>query len=309
MDVTALLSQMAVLFLVLAIGYVSGKSRLLPEEAGKILSRLVIHVAMPCTVLSSILAVEVTMSRRDAAVFFALTSLSFLVFFLIGLPLARLLKAPQKDRGLYVFLLVFSNVGFMGYPVVETLFGAHTAFYVTLYNIPFNLLLFSVGILLVSGDKSRISPKQIFLSTTLIASFLSVLFFVFDVSLPAVLTRTFSLVGQITTPCAMLIIGLTLSKIPIKSVFTEKRLYPLILVRLLIIPFVIAFICRPLTSDPEILGILTVQAAMPTGTAVVMFSLEYGGNDKLASKGVFLSTVLSLVTIPLVSFLATKFLL
>lgn len=309
MDISSLLSQMAILFLVLVIGYAAGKSKLLPEDAGKILSKLVIHVAMPCTVLSSVLAVELTMSRRDAAVFFALTSLSFLIFFLIGLPLARLLKAPLKDRGLYVFLLVFSNVGFMGYPVVETLFGAHTAFYVTLYNIPFNLLLFTVGILLISGDKSRVSPKQIFLSTTLIASFISVIFFVFDVSLPMVLTKTFSLVGQITTPCAMLIIGHTLSKVPIKSVFTEKRLYPLILVRLLVIPFLIALICRPLTSDPEILGILTVLAGMPTGTVVVMFSLEYGGNDKLASKGVFLSTVLSLVTIPAVSYIATKFLL
>ncbi|HHT17708.1 MAG TPA: AEC family transporter [Papillibacter sp.] len=309
MNISSVFSQMAVLFLVLIVGFITGKLRVLPDGADKILSKLVIHVAMPFTILNSVLSVDLSMSRRDAAVFFALVSLSYLIFFLVAVPLACLLRAPLKDRGLYICLLVFSNVGFMGFPVVESLFGAETAFYVTLYNIPFNLLLFSVGILLVSGDRSQIRPRQIFLSTTLIASFLAIIVFVFNISLPAVLTKTVSLIGQVTTPCAMLIIGITLSQMSVKSVFTEKRLYPLIFVRLILIPGVVALISRLFTADTQMLGILTVLAAMPTGTAVVMFSLEYGGNDKLASKGVFLSTLLSMVTIPIVSFFTDKLLL
>jgi len=307
MNIASVFSQMAVLFLALVVGYVTGRLKVLPDGADKTLSKLVIHVTMPCTILNSVLAADLTMSRADAAVFFALVLLSFLIFFLIGLPLARLLRAPENERGLYACLLAFSNVGFMGFPVVESIFGPQTTFYVTLYNIPFNLLLFSAGVLLISGDRRRIRPRQIF-STTVIAALLAIVIFVFNISLPGVLTKTISLIGQVTTPLAMIVIGLTLSQIPFGSVFTEKRLYPLIFTRLLLIPAVVALVSRLFTSDPDMLGILTVLSAMPTGTVVVMFSLEYGSNDKVASKCIFLSTLFSMATIPVVSYLTSQFL-
>lgn len=309
MNIASAFSQMAVLFLALVLGFISGRLKVLPDGADKILSKLVIHICMPFTIINSVLAADQSISRGDAVKFFALVALSFVIFFLIGLPLSRLLRAPEKDRGLYVCLLAFSNVGFMGFPVVEALFGAQTSFYVTLYNIPYNLLVFSVGVLLVSGDRSRIKPRQMFLSTTIFASLLAVVIFAFNITLPAVLSKTVSFIGQVTTPLAMIIIGLTLSQMPVVSVFTEKRLYPLILTRLFAIPAVVALVLRIFTADPVMLGILTVLAAMPTGTAIVMFCLEYDGNDKLASKCVFLSTLLSMATIPIVSYFASKFLI
>jgi predicted permease len=303
MNMTSVISRMAVLFIILAIGYLAAKMKVLTADSSKVLSKLVLYITLPCTVLSSVTSIPPAMKRSDALVFMLFVIISFAVMFLIAAPIPRLLRAPIKDRGLYCFIIAFANVGFMGYPVVAAIFGPDTAFYVTLYNIPFNLLLFTVGVLLMPGGSGKINARKVLLSPTLIASVIAVLIFVLERSLPGVVADAAALVGSMTTPCAMLVIGITLAAIPLREVFSELRIYPLVFIRLILVPVVLWLAFKPFMKDAVMLGILIVEAGMPTGTSVAMFSLEYGGNEKLASKSVFLTTVLSLATIPLLVFL------
>jgi predicted permease len=299
MNVSSILTQMAVLFIIMAVGYAANKWKVLTGESNKLLSKLVMNIAMPCTILHSVLSGEVTATGRDAAVFMLMSAVSFALFFLLAAFLPQLVRAPRDDRGILRYMVVFGTVGFMGFPVIQSIFGTGALFYVTIFNVVFCVLSYSVGILMVSGKDGKMNPMML-LNPTMIASVLTVVLFLTKPAVPGVLSDAVGLIGQLTTPSAMLVIGSTLALIPIKEVFGELRLYPLAAVRLLAAPVLTWFVLRLLISDPLMLGVLTVLAAMPAATNAAMMSMEYGGNEKLASKGVFLTTLLSLVTLPLI---------
>lgn len=298
MNMSAALSQMAVLFLILILGFIGNKAKILNTESNKLLSRLILNIAMPCTVLSSVMNGTVKATGNDVFLFMLFALISYAVTYLIAWPFPRLIRSPRQDDGIIRFLMAFGNIAYMGYPVIQSIYGSSALFYVTLLNIPFNLLLFSLGIILTSGKREKLNVK-LFLTPTMVASVISVLIYAFDVTMPKIVVDTSSLLGGMTTPGAMLVIGSTLAGIPFREVFTEKRLYPVVFAKLLVIPILTWLILRYLVHDPLVLGVLTVEAAMPTATAAAMLSLQYGGNDKLASKGVFLTTLFSVLTIPL----------
>ena len=302
MNMSAAVNQMAVLFITLALGFIGNKARILTADSNKLLSRLVLNISMPCTVLSSVMNGAARATGHDVLVFLLLTLVFYAVTFIFAWPFPKLARSTRADSGLLRFLLIFGNIAFMGYPVIQAVYGDGALFYVTLLNIPFNLMLFSLGIILTSGKKEKLSIR-LFLTPTMLASLVSVLIFALNITMPQVIVDTSALVGKMTTPVAMLIIGSTLAGIPFREVFSEIRLYPLMLIRLVVIPLVVWLALRFFVSDAQMLGILVLEAGMPTATAAAMLSLQYGGNDKLASKGVFLTTLFSVVTIPLLLFL------
>jgi predicted permease len=300
MNMPAILGQMAVLFLVLAVGYGANKLKVLTADSNKLLSRLVVNIAMPCTILNTVLGGQVTASGADAATFLALSFGAFALTFLLGVPLPRLLKAPKSDGGLYRFMIAFGNVGFMGFPVIQAIFGPGAAFYVMLFNIAFSVLCFSVGLVMVSGGSGNGKINfRLFINPTMIVSVLTIIIFYVRIPVPAVLKDTVGLISQMTTPAAMLVIGSSLAAIPFREVFSEVRLYPLALLKLILIPVLTFLIFRLFIKDTAMLGVLTALAAMPTASNATMLAMVYGGNEKLASKGIFLTTLLSVATIPL----------
>lgn len=291
-------SQMGVLFLVLILGYIGNKTKVLNAESNKLLSRLILNIAVPCTILSSVTDGSVTVTGHEALIFSIYVLISLALGFIIAWPVPRLLRSPREDDGIIRFLLTFGNTGFMGYPVIQALFGNGALFYVTLFGIPVNILLYSVGIIMASGTGQKLNFKKL-LTPTFIASIAAVLIFAFKIPFPKIIVTTTTLIGHITTPGAMLVIGSTLADIPFREVFSEKRIYPVAALKLIVLPVVIWLVFRFFITDPETLGILIVQAAMPTATVATMLSLQYGSNDKLASQGVLLTTLFSVVTIPL----------
>lgn len=296
---SAILNQMAALFLIMAIGYVANKLKVLTIEPSKMLSKIVMKITLPCLILSSVMGNDITLTNSEVGVF-VLASLSvYALGFFLSIFVPFLLHVPKTDSGLYRFMTVFANVGFMGFPIVYSIFGPSAAFYVALFNIPFSFLVFSVGIILVAGKGEKIDPR-LFINPTFIAAAISVLIFTLKISMPAVIVNTTELVGQITTPAAMLIIGSTLATIPIKEIFNEWRLYPFTVIKLILIPVLTCFMLNMFISNALMLGVLVVLSAMPVATNTTMICMEYGGNEQLASKSVFITTVLSMVTIPMI---------
>ncbi len=302
MNMSAIITQLAVLFIVIAVGYAANKWRVLSGDSNKLLSRLVINITLPCTILSSVLSGEITATGRDAAIFMLLTAAAFVIFFLLAAPLPNLLRVPAGDRGLFRFMAMFGNVGFMGFPVIQSIFGTGSLFYVTIFNIVFSVVCFSIGILMISGKGNKIRLMT-FVNPTMIVSILAVILFYLKLTVPAFISDSIKLVGQLTTPSVMLLIGSTLAMFPIKEVFTNLRIYPLIVVKLLIMPIITWLVMRLFVSDPLMLGVFMVLSGMPTATNAAMLSMEYGGNEKLASTGVFLTTLFSLGTLPLLIYL------
>ena len=299
-----IISQMAVLFVLLAVGYTAGKAKTLTSEGAKTLSKVVLFIATPCTILNSVMSGAVRISGGDTLFYLLMAFVVFFIAFLVAIPAARALcKGP--DRGLYCYMCVFGNVTFMGLPVSYAIFGPVSAFYVALLNIPFMLFSFSVGIYLIAGKNSKFNPMN-FLNPSLIAALISIPIAVTGLGFPVILTNAIGIIGNMTTPGAMLVIGATLSKIAFADVFKQWRLYPLTVFKLVVTPVVTWLVLRVFIIDELMLGVLVVLSGMPVAAASAMFALEYGGNEKVASSGVFLSTLLSGATIPLLVFLLLR---
>ena len=212
------------------------------------------------------------------------------------------MRIPIHQRGLYMFMTVFSNIGFMGFPVMKAIFGNEAVFYTAIFNMIFNFLVFTLGIVLINygtTNQFKLKAKNL-LSPGIISSLVAVIIYFSQIKMPTVLGSTFEMVGSITTPVAMMLIGSTLASINIKEVFTEFRIYPYTIIKQLLIPFIAYPILHYFISSPLVLGVALINLAMPVGNSAVLFANEYDGDVDLAAKSVFITTLISVFTIPLI---------
>lgn len=211
-----------------------------------------------------------------------------------------------EEGGVMRFMLVFSNLGFMGIPVAGAVFGPESIFYVSIFNLTFSILLFSVGVLMLRPDMGKYLDPKLFLNTGLIASVAGLILFVLQVHIPSPFADVFTLLGSTTTPpLAMVVVGALLATLPIEGIFTDKKIWAITLLRLCVIPIAVFLVLRPFVEGPFLLGVPVLLAAMPVAANAVMLAEEYHVDSTLASKGVFLTTILSLVTLPLITLLIT----
>ena len=303
MPIQAVLNQMIILFLLLAVGFLCGKLKIIDAATNKRLSVLITNVTQVALILASVMAVELRMSGLDLAILMLVSCGMYVLLGALAFLVPKLLFTPKRDVGTYRFMLMFGNTGFMGFRVIASVFGPEAVFYAALFNIPFNILVYSIGIMMLGGGgKSELSLKRI-LNPPLIASILALLIYISGIRFPTVIVDTMDTLGASTIPFAMLIIGVSLSQIPLKNIFSEWRLYPVVLVKLIAAPLLLRLILGGLVSNEIILGVSFVIAAMPVATNATLLTTMYGGNQSLASSGVFISTALSVATIPLLLYL------
>ena len=302
MDMPMIISQVAVLFILMGIGYAAGKAKVLTAEGNQILTKLVLGIAMPSMVLNAVISGGIEGTMGDVALFVPIMLLWFAIAHIIALPAAYALGGNKADRGLHGYIGAYANLGFMGFPVAYAIFGPEATFYVALLNVPITMLIFSVGVILIAGKGNKIDFK-ILLNPTLIMALVALLIFATGVRLPAVVTEVLRVTGGMTTPGSMLVLGASLSMVPVKDVFNNWRLYPIALVKLIVIPVVTWLVFRRIITNEFLLGLLVIMSGLPTGAMAVILSTRYGGNERTASSGVFLTTLLSAVTIPLLAFL------
>ena len=324
-----IISQMAVLFILIAAGYISGKIKMLTPEGVRTLSKVVINISTPCTIMNSVLGNTGSITGGKTAAFVLVVLIAYTLFSIIALPAAHILgKKPSErgrrgpggkelrdrgisarspdtgdsenhSRGLYGAMIIFGNVGFMGFPITYAIFGDDSVFYVAIFNIIFNMLIYTAGIIMISGKGRNVNPK-VLLNAILVSSIISFIIVFTGIKAPPVITETIRLTSNVNTPCAMLVIGATLAQISPKEVITKWRLYPVTLLKTIVVPFITWILFKQFITDPMLLGILVVLSGMPVAAAVAMIPIEYGGDASTASSAVFLSTVLSAVTIPLI---------
>ena len=211
------------------------------------------------------------------------------------------------SRGAYVCMLLFTNCGFIGFPVVQAIFGADAVFYASILNIPFYPCLYTLGVYLLSKDAADRGLGQAeialswrtFVSPCMVASVAAVVLALTGLKFPAVLTNTIGTIGNITTPGALLVIGISIAKQPLREMLGSAKIYLMSALRLIILPVLIWFVLHFFLYDQTILGVIVVTFAMPTATMVSMLADEYGSDQRATVQGVFLTTLFSMVTIPL----------
>ncbi len=302
MDITVIFMQMVQLFLVIGLGYILYLVKILDKDFNKKLTSLLLSVTTPALIISSVLSQDSQQSLSDVAIVFIAAIVIFGILPLVGWVIAKIVRTKKEQLGLYIFMTMFSNIGFMGFPVMKAIFGDGAVFYTAIFNMIFNLLIFSFGVLLMNyggAKKVKIRFKDM-LTPGVIASLIALLIYFTKLQVPGVVATTITMVGDITTPIAMILIGSTLATIPFKEVFTEIRLYPYTLIKQVILPILAFPILNACLSDPLILGVSLIVISMPVANSAVLFATQYNRDVSLAAKAVFMTTLLSIVTIPLI---------
>ena len=296
MNLSIVFAKMAMLVLIMLLGYLCARIGITGPEFNQRVTPLVMNVLLTATILNSVLSVP-DFTGRDIVDYVLVLTAATVLQVVMAWFLPR-----SEDVGATRLVTAFGNVGFVGLPVVAAIFGDEMVFFASLCNIPFNLALYSIGAAQLSGtDGARFDWRKV-LNMPVIATLLSVVLLLSRIHVPAVIADTISTLAGATIPLSMLIIGTSLGAISVRAALTDWRVYAVSAVRLLVCPLLTWLVLRPFVSG-VLLGIPVLLAACPSAMVVTALCLQYERSDAFASKCIFLSTVLSAVTIPLLIWL------
>lgn len=299
MEISSVLAKMAMLVLLMLIGYLGTKLHITGPESNKYVNPILLNLLLPATILNSVINVETTLSGLVILEYIGIATLMMFIMLAVSWLVPKLMRVRGDDAGVLSTLMTFMNNAFVGFPVVQAVFGTEAVFYASLSNIPFNTMLYTVGTAMLrgGGEKQKFNWRQL-LTVPLIATFLAVLLFLTHLHIPAVIADTISTLSAATTPVSMIVIGTSLGSIPLKKVFCDWRVYVAAFVRLLVCPIAVWLILQLFLSDTLMLGIPVLLAACPSAMIITALCLQHGKDEALSSEVIFMSTVFSAATIP-----------
>ncbi len=299
-----LLQQMIVLFLLMCVGFLCYKLKMITDEVSKKLSAIVVNIANPAMVLTGCMS-EDKIEGRELLLVAALVVIIYVVLVVLAMIIPALLKVDKKSRGVYQAMTIFSNIGFMGYPLVSALYGSGALLYASLFTIPYNILIYTFGVSAMSaGEKVSIresfSLKRV-LNVGVIACIITIIVYLLQLPVPGFIKTTTTYLSNLTAPLSMMVIGASLAVIDIKKLFTDGRMLLFSALKLLVIPVIGVLLIRQFVDNEVICGVCMVMLATPVGSMTAMLAQQYDGDYEMALKGVALTTVLSVITMPVVS--------
>ncbi|MCI9268157.1 MAG: AEC family transporter [Lawsonibacter sp.] len=310
MDLAILFSNLVGLFLLIGVGFFVVRSGLLPAEASKPMSTLLMKVTVPATIIHSMIRPFDPGFLRLGGCIFLIGAVIYPLFAGLSLALARLFQVPEGRRGMWCCCTTFCNNGFMGFPVALALFGEEGLTLTVILGIPFNLLLYSVGARMVCMDlpQSRsahpLSWGRAVFSVINLSMAIGLLLYFTQLPLPQALSAPLGYLSDATTPLSMIITGMNLSQGKAADILRDRDVFTASGTRLLLFPLAAWALIRLIPGvDPLIAGAALINLAMPAPAAAALLGEQYGGCTQLAARTVFLSSLLCIVTIPLVSLL------
>ena len=293
---------MLILLAIVIVGYVAGKLKYMGGDFDRRLSNIIIDITCPALILSSTMGGKLP----DRSLILPLLGISLLTYVLLAIAawtLPRWLTKKSEDRGTVGFALMFGNVGFIGYPIVGAIFGHEAVFYAAILNVVNTLSVFTAGVMLVNGERQRMAfQSKILVSTPMISAYLAILIVALGIdNIPSVISQPITMIGGITVPGALLIIGSSMSRLSWRMMLGSGVVYVTTAFRLLILPLLLYVIFRAMGFDSLVVNINTLVIAMPVATYGTILCLRYGRDTALITEITFISTLLSVLTIPLVA--------
>lgn len=299
---STVVNQVTILFIIMGIGFIAKKKNIIDEPTRRKLSELLLMVTMPAMILSSFQFEYSSEMLKNVLTILAFALSAHIISLFLGILLYR--RYPENIKRVLKFITIFSNCGFMGFPLLESLYGKTGVFYGSIYIAVYNLFVWTVGVMLFSGERDLKSIRKAVVNPGTIAVFMGMLLFVFSLRLPFPVAKALDMTGAMTAPLAMLIVGSILAGVDFKSLFSGFPLYYGVLIRNIILPLATAAILRVFGFDGVVYGVCVSVIAMPAGANTPIFAELYGGDSLFASKVVAFSTLFSIVSIPLILMVA-----
>ena len=318
------------------VGFGLKKGKLITASGEKTLSAVVVNAANPAMVLAASINKENTIQGMELLRTFGLILIVYVILIGLAWVLTRVLRVPIGQRGTYQNMTVFSNIGFMGFPLVSAMFGSEAMLYASLFVIPYNALIYTYAYVMMDRDRAdlrkvqaapsdrtsddeaagvtdettaeAVSAQSSALTTIrkifnigVIASILTIIIYLTRVPVPKFIESTVSHLSNLTAPLSMIVIGSSMADMKFKEMFTDVRLLIYSGLKLLLIPIVGVLLIRLTGADPLFVGVCMIMLGTPVGAMTAMIAQTHGSNAELASRGVALTTVLSVITLPIVS--------
>ncbi|MGB3990181.1 MAG: AEC family transporter [Acetivibrionales bacterium] len=299
----AVFNQVLILFLIMFVGFIAKKTGIINDAVSKKLSELLLKITNPLLVLSAFQMDFSPDIMNNVLLVFIFAVVANLVSILLG----QVLFVRQKDeiKKIMKFTAVYSNCGFMGFPVLESLFGRTGILYGSIYVAVFNIFLWTNGMAIFSSSEklNRDSIKKIVLNPGIITVLIGIVLFMLSIRLPGPVAEAVDLVGSMTIPLSMLIVGATVAGSRFKELFRGWDIYYITAVRLVLMPL-IAFAALKILGFPEMLmTICVLLIAMPAAATTTIFAELYDSDSVFASRVVVFTTLASIVTLPLMMLL------
>ncbi len=325
-----LLQQMIILFLLMMVGFGLKKTGLINTTGVKTLSAVVVNAANPAMVLAASINKENTIQGMELARTFGLILIVYVILIILAWVLTRVLRVPVGQRGTYQNMTVFSNIGFMGFPLVSAMFGSEAMLYASLFTIPYNILIYTYAYVMMDHDQADIrragatsgsasalnaaarsstvpagppiseTLKKIF-NIGMIASILTIIIYLTRVPVPKFIESTVTYLSNLTAPLSMIVIGASMADMKLRDMCTDVRLLIFSGLKLLLIPIVGVLLIKLTGASLLFVGVCVIMLGTPVGSMTAMLAQTHDSNAELASRGVALTTVLSVVTLPIVS--------
>ena len=287
---------MMTLFALVVVGYVAGKLGYLGGDFDRQLSRLVINITCPALILSSAMT-GVLPDRRLILPLLLISVITYAILTAIAFVLPKYLTKNKDDEGAIGFALMFGNVGFMGYPVVASIFGHEAVFYAAVLNVVNTFAVFTIGTILITGKgeiKGKRFQKKVLYSTPMLAAYLTMAIVALEIN---------NIPEAISGPAALLIIGSSMSNLPLRSLLGNRSVYATTLFRLALLPIGIHFLMGVLGFSPLVVNINTLVIAMPVATYGTILCLKYEKDTTMITRVTFITTLLSMLSIPALTLL------
>ncbi len=308
--------QFLILFALIGVGLVAKRSKIISNNMNQDLGNILIYISMPSLIFSSL--ADFTFSPQilqEGAYLLGIALALYVIMIGVSYLLPRLLASPGKKRDLFQFALVFGNTGFLGFPVAYVAFGEQGIFYMAVCDIFFSIFVWTFGVMVLSRHAREDEPvdfahsaKHMLLqikNPNIIAIILGLIVFTLQLPIPATMMHLFEILGSLTTPLSMMFIGSMLGDISPGAIFRDFSVILTSLQRLVLVPGIIGFAMLALGFQDMLLAIPVLYVAMPVAASTPILCLKYGTDEHLGARLVLVSTLISMITLPLVITLIT----
>ena len=329
MSITVVLTQMIMIFILIGVGMILYKKEIVSEMTSKQISGIIVNVTNPALLICSAFGDGPRVSLRELGTALAVFLVIYAVLVAISFLIPHILRVPNKYHYCYQMMTIFGNVGFIGIPLASAVLGTESLIYVSIYNLIYNILIYTFGISVlqraaarqgnnmaeseasVQGTQTgqstfsdtRVSSsrwKKIINAGTISAA-ATIIFYLANFPVPDIVPSTLTYMGQSTTLLSMLVLGVSVAQMSLRDIFAHPKLYGFVLLRQILVPIGCVILFRLFISDTLILNTLALMLAVPAGNLPLMLSKQLHVETDTISQGIILSTLLSLVTIPVVS--------
>lgn len=285
------------LFIIMIIGIYARKKDIITDEINKGLTDILLKISLPLLIISSFNITYSDELKLNVMKSFYYSIITFVISVIVSKILLKLIKSNNKY--ILQFSNVFSNCGFVGFPIIEGIYGKEGLIYASVFNMIFTIFVWTYGVSLFTGGISKENIKKLLSNPAIIAVFIGIVIMIFKINLPSIILRPIESVGEITSVLSMLIVGAIIANINIKEYIKDLSLYYGVVIKLLIIPILIYFVLLLLPGPLKVIKVMVLLSAMPTAAMAPIFAESFEKDRGYASVLLFLTTLFSVISFPI----------